>query len=333
MDRIYLVTGAAGHLGSTIVRTLVAQDQKVRALVLPTDKLAEKLPSEVECIKGDVRDIESLQPFFEPAPELEKVVIHTAGIVTIASSYNQLVYDVNVTGTKNILDQSLIHGARKMIHVSSVHALPDKPANEVRSEISHYNPDEVNGLYSRTKSEASALALNAAEEGLDVSIVLPSGISGPYDSGRGHMTQLLVDYCKGRLTAGIHGGYDFVDVRDVADGILACVDRGRKGESYILSNRYFSIPELLEIFHQVTGRKPVKTFLPTWFAKVTAPLAELYYKVLKQPPLYTPYSIEVLTENSNFSHEKASRELGYTTRPMEETVRDSLTWLEQIGRI
>ena len=132
---------------------------------------------------------------------------------------------------------------------------------------------------------------------------------------------------------GVNGGYDFVDVRDVANGIISCIDNGRKGECYILCNQYYSVPEVLNMFHDITGKKPVKLYLPLGIAKATAPLAELYYKMLKQPPLYTPYSLFVLSSNANFSHEKATRELGYTTRPFDETVRDSVEWLKQIKRI
>ena len=164
-------------------------------------------------------------------------------------------------------------------------------------------------------------------------VVHPSGILGPGDYGHGHLTQLVTDYLNGRLTACVKGGYDFVDVRDVAAGILAAADKGRKGECYILSNRFYSVRELLDTLHDVTGRKKIKTVLPLWFAKGTAPLAETYYKILRQPPLYTRYSLYTLTGNGRFSHEKADRELGYTTRDMQETLRDTAAFLVAQGRI
>ena len=129
------------------------------------------------------------------------------------------------------------------------------------------------------------------------------------------------------------GGYDFVDVRDVADGILKAIEKGRVGECYILSNRYFEIKEIINLLHEVTNHKPIKTILPNWFAKLTAPIAELYYKILKQPPLYTSYSIYTLSTNSHFSHEKATKELDYNPRDMKETLKDTVDWLKKIGRI
>ena len=333
MEPQYLITGAAGHLGSTIVRKLVQEGKAVRALIFPGDRSAEVLPEEVERVSGDVREKQSLGTFFNNPTGRPQILIHCAGIVTIASAYNQSVYDVNVIGTQNILELSKENSISRMIYVSSVHAIPELPKGQTMAEITSFDPDKVFGLYSRTKAIATQLALNAAMDGLNLSVVHPSGICGPYDSGHGYLTQLLIDFYKGKLFAAVKGGYDFVDVRDVANGILNCVERGNSGECYILSNQYYSVPQLLELFHQVTGKKAVNRYLPLSFAKATAPLAERYYKHLNQPPLYTPYSLHVISANANFSHEKATRELGYTTRPMERTVADTVEWLKQANRV
>lgn len=333
MRKLYLVTGAAGHLGNTVVRMLAKKGEDVRALVLPGEENAAALSGFSAVYQGDVRDKASMEAFFAADADTQLFVIHCAGIVTIASKFEQNVYDVNVTGTKHILELCKEHPVRKLVYVSSVHAIPELPRGQVIVETDHFDPDKVEGLYAKTKAEATALVLEAAKNGLPASVVHPSGICGPYDYGRGHLTQLFVDYYKGQLTAGLDGGYDFVDVRDVAAGVLACCDKGRCGEGYILSNRRFSIPELLGIFHTVSGRRRVRTILPMWFVRLTAPVAELYYKILRQPPLYTAYSVYTLTSNASFSHEKAARELGYTTRPFEDTVRDTMEWLQEQNRI
>ena len=147
------------------------------------------------------------------------------------------------------------------------------------------------------------------------------------------MTQLVIDFYKSRLTAGVRGGYDFVDVRDVADGIISCCEKGLPGECFILSNRYFKVTELFEMFHEITGKKRIKTIIPMWLAKSTAPLSELYYKILQQPPLYTSYSLYTLSSNALFSHEKATQELGYRNRPFKETLSDTIDWLKMQGRL
>jgi dihydroflavonol-4-reductase len=334
MSEIYLVTGATGHLGNTIVKKLVDMGRRVRAVVLPGDKNVSALPEEAEVYYGDVREKASLENAFKAEAGEDVIVIHCAGIVTISSRYNENVYKVNVEGTKNVTDLCVENKVKKLVHVSSVHAIPEKPHGETIREINHFDPDKVVGLYAKTKAEATQYVLDKAKAtGLNASVVHPSGISGPYDSGKGHITQLLIDYCDGGLTAGVKGGYDFVDVRDVADGIIACCEHGRSGECYILSNRYISIPELFGIFSQVTGRKKIRTILPLWFAKATAGMAEMYYRIKKQPPLYTAYSLYTLSSNAQFSHEKAEKELGYVPRDFTVTVRDTVQWLTEHGRI
>lgn len=331
---IYLITGAAGHLGSTVVAQLLLMGRRVRCMIQPSQAQSPTLPRGVEIVVGDVLEPETLEAAFRHGPDEELCVIHNAGIVTIATKYQKFVYDVNVNGTKNVLAQCQEHGVSKLVYVSSVHAIAEAPRGEVITETKEFDPDKVKGFYAKTKAEATDAVLAAGQDGLRVCVVHPSGLCGPNDRGRGHVTQLLIDYCKRLLTSGISkGGYDFVDVRDVAAGIIACCDKGRPGESYILSNRYYSVRELLGLFHEVTGRPPVRSFLPMWFARWTAPIAELYYKILKQPPLYTPYSLYTLTSNAMFSHAKADAELGYSCRPMEATVWDAYVWLQFLGRL
>lgn len=330
---LYLVTGALGHLGNTIIEKLVEKGCAVRGFALPNDQATTFSSPLVEIVRGDVRDKESLRALFADTDGASLTVIHTAGIVSIASKYQQRVYDVNVEGTRHVVELCREYGVSKLVHVSSVHAIPERPKGETIKEISRFSPRDVVGLYAQTKSKASQLVLDAAKEGLNACVVHPSGIIGPGDYGHGHLTQLVMDYIDGRLTASVEGGYDFVDVRDVADGILACAESGRAGECYILSNRYCAVPELLQELHRLTGKREVKTVLPLWFAKLTAPLAEAYYKLRKQPPLYTAYSLYTLNSNAHFSHEKATKELRYQPRPLTETLRDTVCWLREHNRV
>lgn len=332
MKRVFLVTGAAGFLGNTIVKKLLAQKETVRAFIMPQDQMTYT-DSSLSIIKGNVLDRKSLEPLFEGLDHCEVIVIHCAGIVSIASKYQQAVYDVNVTGTKNVMELCLQYKVAKVIYVSSVHAIPEKKQHEVMHEVDHFKSDEVTGLYAKTKAEASNYVLEMAKKGLPVSIVHPSGIMGPGNYNHDHLNQLIVDYMNHKLTAIVKGGYDFVDVRDVADGIIACCNLGRSGECYILSNHYFTIKEIVDLLHKITGKRKIKTVLPLWFAKMTAPLAELYYKCLKQKPLYTAYSLYTLTSNASFSHQKATTELGYQPRAIEETLQDAVHWLIKQGRI
>ncbi len=323
MKELYLVTGAAGHLGSAVIRELKKMNKNVRGLVLQGEK---NIPEDIDIFYGDVTKKDSLEDFFENSGA-ELIVIHCAGIVSITSNYSQLMYDVNVNGTKNIVELCIEKNVKKLVYVSSVHAIPEKPKGEIIFETKNFDPDKVVGNYAKTKAEATKYVLDSSRR-LNVSIVHPSGICGPYDFGNGHITTLVKDYYTGKLVAGIRGGYDFVDVRDVAKGILSCLERGRQGECYILSNKYFSVREILNMLYDITRKKKIKSFIPLWFIKIMAPVAEFYYKILKQPPLYTPYSIYTLNSNSIFSNEKAKKELGYKTRKMKETLKDTVKWLK-----
>lgn len=332
MNNEYLVTGAAGHLGWTVTQALLARGDSVRVLVLPSDAHAPQLPDNVQVFVGDVRDPATLEPCFETDANTALTVIHCAAIVTIASGFQQIVYDVNVTGVKNIVDLCVKHRVKKLVHVSSVHALPTPPKGEGICETDHFDPAKVVGLYAQTKAEATEYVMEAVrKKELDASVVHPSGICGPNDFSHGHLTQLVRDWHDGRLTAGIRGGYDFVDVRDVADGIIACCDKGRKGECYLLTNRYVSVEEIFETLYDLGGHKHIRTFIPLWFIKLVAPMAEFYYKCIKQKPLFTSYSVYTLESNSEFSHEKATRELGYTPRLFRDTLRDTMDWCAQAG--
>ncbi len=333
MDPVFLVTGATGHLGNTIIRMLTEQKRRVRALVLPTDntKAIEGLP--VEVFEGNVCDKRSMEPFFRVENPGDAIVIHTAGIVSISSRSDPKVYQVNVQGTKNVTDLCVEKKVRRLIYISSVHAIPECRHGETLCETDHFAPADVIGGYAKTKAEATQYVLDQVRDhGLDAVIVHPSGIVGPQDYGNAHMTQMVMDYISGKLTASVRGGYDFVDVRDVAQGVLSAVERGKKGQCYILSNRYITVKQMLDMLHKISGQRKIRTVLPLWFAKMTAPFAEIYYRMRKKPPLFTSYSLYTLFSNSAMSHKRADRELDYTTRDMYRTLSDTVVWQSEHPR-
>ena len=243
--KLYIVTGANGHLGNTIVRMLSRNGEKIRGLILPSEDAKDS--ENVHYVKGDVRNPQSLEPLFEDTEGLEVVVIHTAGIVDISERLYQTMYDVNVNGTRNVVSLCMKHKVRRLVYVSSVHAIPENGNLHVLKEVERFSADQVVGDYAKTKAEASQIVLDAVHNGLDAVVVHPSGILGPYDSSRNHLVQMVNDYIHGRLPACVVGGYDFVDVRDVAYGCLAAAERGKCGECYILSNRHYEVRDVLEM--------------------------------------------------------------------------------------
>ncbi len=326
MKRLYLITGACGHLGSTLVRTLARRGAMVRGLILPWETPAA-YPT-VTYVKGDVCDLESLRMLFVNTKGYQLYVIHTAGIVDISGRIYQKLYEVNVKGTQHVLKLCQEYQVKRLVYVDSVHAIAAGESNRVLAEVDQFSPDTVQGGYAKTKAEATAAVLNAAQQGLDAVVVHPSGILGPYGASGNYLVQLVQDYLQGKLPACVRGGYDFVDVRDVADGCLRAMQRGRKGECYILSNRRYSIEEVLNMVRSIAGGKRLSV-LPLWLAKAALPVIQLQSRIRRRRPLYTSYSLYTLGSNDKFSHTKATLELGYAPRDLYCTLCDTIAWMRQ----
>lgn len=326
VKKLFIVTGAVGHLGSTLIRLLRERDVEIRGLALPSE--APCTGDGVRYVQGDVRDPDSLRPLFEGADARETYVIHAAGRIEITQEASPLAYDVNVNGTKNVLSLCRERGVRRLVYVSSVHAIPEKDKVSVLTEVERFSPDAVVGGYAKTKAEATQAVLDAAAGGLDAVVVQPSGILGPFDRSGNYLVQLVANYIDGRLPACVDGGYDFVDVRDVARGCLLAAERGRSGECYILSNRHYEIKDVLNLARMAAGGRKLPV-LPMWMARAAAPLMQWYARRKKERPLYTSYALYTLESNDRFSHDKATRELGYRPRDLVETVRDTVRWYRQ----
>ncbi len=242
----YLVTGATGFLGRAVADELVRRRAQVYALVLHNDPYINLLPKEVHTVTGDVCDESSLADFFADA-DGRTCVIHCAGIVSVASRPGSRFYQVNVGGTWRVLRQCMEHDVGKMVYVSSVHAIPEKPKGCIITEDCEFSPGLVDGDYAKSKATATELVFAAAERGLNASIVFPSGIIGPGDLQGGSFTSMAKSFLAGKLPLAVRGGYDFVDVRDVANGLLACSESGEPGKGYILSGHYATIRKMLQL--------------------------------------------------------------------------------------
>lgn len=326
MEEIYLITGATGFLGRTMAKELIKQEKKVVGLRMPGDK-AHLLP-EVDYQIGDITKPYTLDKFFRKAEGKQAVVIHCAGLVTIASENNQ-VWNVNVDGTRNIVDLCEKHKIAKFIYVSSVHAIKEGEAGQIIKEEKQFSASLVKGIYGKSKAEATAYVLKAAERGLNAMVVHPSGIIGAEDFSGGYMTGMIRAYLKGCFPCAVEGGYDFVDVRDVAAGIVKCIEKGKARETYILSNEYITVKRMFDILSKITGKRRACGMIPLKAVRIIAPLCEKAGKITGGTLLVTPYSVYTLGSNGNFSHEKAETELGYTVRPVEETLADMVIWLQK----
>ena len=317
-----LVTGATGHIGNVLVRRLVEKGETVRALVWRGEDTTPLKGLDVEPVEGDVLDPASLKAAFQG---IERV-FHLAGIISIMPGENSMVRRVNVEGTRNILEAARQAGVKRLLYTSSIHAIRRAPHGTTIDETLPFDPENPYGAYDRSKAEASLEVQEAAAAGLDAVIVCPTGVIGPYDFRRSEMGEVIRGAAEAHPMFYVDGAYDFVDVRDVAEGMLLAEAKGRAGESYLLSGHKLTVRDLIEGVRGVTGKAFTNIKIPFGLAEFVAKITPTYYRLSKSKPRITPYSLEVLQSNSNISHAKATRELGFKPRPVAETIADTVRW-------
>ena len=335
MERIYLVTGAAGFLGGTVCRQLIERGDKVRAFVLPNDPAIKFIPKEAEIVEGNLCDTQSLEKFFTGPQNTVTTVLHIASIVTVDPDFSQKVMDVNLGGTENIIDKCLEHKeCEKLVYCSSTGAIPERRKGTAIREVNYFDDSKVIGCYSQSKAAATQAVLDAVKKkGLNACIVHPSGILGPEDYATGETTSTLIKIIKGDMPVGINGSFNLCDVRDLARGTVLAADKGRKGECYILANDEVSFRDFSKLVCEESGCKPVRTFLPLKIADILGKVIEKKAKRQGKKPLMTSFSVYNLARNNTFDSSKARRELGYTTRSYRETIHDEIAWLKAEGKI
>ena len=316
-----IVTGATGHIGNVLVRQLVEKGQEVRAMVLPGESTRSLEGQDVEIVETNVLNPDSLNKSFKGM----HTVYHLAGVISILPGEDPIVREVNIQGTRNVLTAAKKAGVKKLVYTSSIHAVK-RVSKGVIDESAGYDPDTPYGEYDRSKASATLEVQKAAKEGLEAIIACPTGVIGPFDFRGSMMGSFIRSAAIRKPTFYVDGAYDFVDVRDVADGLMRAAKYGKKGESYILSGHQISVRFLLETIREVTGKNFFQMKIPLFLARFAAFFTPMYYKAVQATPKFTPYSLEVLQSNSTISHQKASLELGYQPRSLYESITDTAKW-------
>ncbi len=336
-NTIYLLTGAAGFLGSNICSQLIERGDKVRAFVLKGDPAVKYIPEGVEIFEGDLCSAEDCSRFFDVPAGYETICIHCASMVTVNPDYNEKLIAVNVGGTENIIAAAKSHDSmRKLVYVSSTGAIPELPKGQKIKEVNQFVPyddDKVVGWYSRSKAMATQKVLDAAAEGMNACVVHPSGILGPNDHAISETTGTIIKIMNGEMPVGMGGSFNLCDVRDLAFGTIAACDKGRKGECYILGNKEVTLKEVAKILHDACGCKQPLFYVPIAMAYRLAASMEKKAAKTGEKPLMTNFAVYNLDRNNSFDYSKAERELGYHTRPYSETLTDEARWLVEAGYI
>ena len=318
-----LVTGATGHIGNVLVRSLLEKGRKVRALVLPGEDLTPLRGLDVQVVVGDVLDQETLTR----ASEDIEVVYHLAGMISILPGRDDFVERVNVLGTQNALRAALGAGVQRFVYTSSIHAINRLPHGETIDERASFDPVDAISAYDRSKAVASLAVLASVCQGLDAVIACPTGVIGPYDFRLSEMGSLILDCIEKKPQLYVDGAYDFVDVRDVAEGLLQVSQNGRTGETYILSGEQISVRSILETVLDATGERFAMLRIPMRLARFASAFTPLYYRLAHMRPRFTSYSLATLESNCSISHAKASLELGYAPRGLRNSLVDTVAWL------
>jgi len=322
------VTGASGHIGNNIVRSLLAERRRVRCLVHADESAIKGL--DLERVKGDVLRPESLAAAFSGA----ETVYHLAGRVSIVRDDEKVVHAVNVFGTRNVVDACLKCGVKRLIHFSSIHALRQDPQDEPLTETRQLVEGDDLPPYDRSKSLGEKEIIAGLRRGLDAVVVNPSGIVGPYDFKPSPTGEMLLKLSCGKLSALVAGGYDWVDVRDVALGAIAAERKGKIGERYILSGEWVALKDLAAMWGEIARVKVPELVFPLWLARLAAPFSTLYAELIHSRPLFTSDSVKVVSKgNRHVSHAKATAELGYHPRPIRRSLEDTYAWLVETGRL
>lgn len=315
------VTGASGHLGNVVCRLLLEKGYQVRALCRSRPDCLKNLP--IEIVQGDVLNQTDLIQLLQGC----EVVIHCAAIISIHGDPTGIVFKTNTEGPRNVLAIAKQMGVRRIVHISSVHAVTELPFSQPFDETRPYK--QANDYaYDYSKAQGEQIMLrNFAEGKPEVVVLRPSAIVGPFDFKPSEIGKALLELEKGKIPALPEGGYNFVDVRDVANSVVNAIERGRNGEVYLLTGKYFAMKDFTAVVAKVVGRRPVKWILPYRLLKMLLPIIALLSKIRNAPPLFTIESLDALKNgHPRMDSSKAARELGHICRPLEESVRDFYLW-------
>lgn len=317
------VTGASGHLGNVLVRKLLDQGHAVRVLLRsPNPPALEGL--DIEAVYGDLFDQSAIGKGCRGA----QWVFHSAALISTLNRDLREVERVNVVGTRNMIDGALDSEVERFVYVSSVEALDLMDPGEAIAPDRFSSDHNVMG-YGRTKAMATLEVLAAVRErGLPGIVGIPSALIGPYDFGSSRTVEMVRQYLARRLPAYIDGGFDFVDVRDVADGLISAATQGEIGGCYLLTGELLSYYQITEHLERISGIPMSHIKVPYWLALPFTYLATAFGTLIGKFPLYTPNSLRILQTWPIFDRRSSASDLGYRARPISDTLTDTVAWVQ-----
>ena len=322
-----LVTGASGFIGGAVVRALIAAGVTVRVTARPGNDLRHLTGLPLEQVEADLRDKESLVRALQGCRQLYHVAAHYA----LWAKDPAIFYDVNVAGTRTLLEAAREAGIERTVYCSTIGAIGLPSGGGLGTETTPVSLDQMAGHYKRSKYLAEQEVLKLAREGLPVVIVNPSAPVGAGDVKPTPTGQVIVDFMKGRMPAYIETGMNLVDVDDVAAGHLLAMEKGRIGERYILGNQNLLLREVFEILSRLTGVNAPRVKLPRLAILPLAHMNEWIAALTNHPPRIPLEGVRMAKYKMHYDCSKAIKELGLPQTPVATALDKAVRWFRDHG--
>jgi dihydroflavonol-4-reductase len=321
MTRV-LVTGGTGFIGHHLVSALVDRGRQVRVLDLRPPSHA--LP-EVEYVTGSVLDPGVVHEAFHDVDE----AYHLAGLPGMWTPRKADFLAVNCNGTEIVIAAARKRGIARFLHCSTESILFHSSRSQAALSEHNLQPaDQMPGLYTRSKMLAERLAAQAAASGFPLVIGTPTMPVGSHDQNLTPPTAMLQHFLDRRVHLYLDFIVNLVDVRDVATGLILAMERGQIGHRYVLGGESIPMKRILQMITAISGKRHLSIPISGRVAEVAAGMLELVSDhVTRRPPTGTAEGVRIALRATGLSHEKAQQELGYVSRPVEPTLRDTITYL------
>jgi len=317
-----LVTGATGFVGGAVARALVRTGVDVRVLARPESHLHNLEGLTVERVVGDLRDPASLRQSLTGCQQLYHVAAHYA----LWAKDPRIFYDINVTGTRNVMEAASAVGIQRTVYCSTIGAIGLPPGGGLGTEDTPVALDQMAGHYKRSKFLAEQEVLKLAQKGFPVVIVNPSAPVGTGDVRPTPTGQVIIDFMKGRMPAYIETGMNIVDVDDVATGHLLAMQKGRQGERYILGCKNLMLREVFEILARLTGITAPSIKIPRLAILPLAYANQWLANLTGRPPRIPLEGVKMAKYKMHYDCSKAIRELGIPQTPPEIALEKAVRW-------
>lgn len=327
--RTYYITGISGFLGQTVLKEISKEkDYKVFGLVLENDKyIPDLVKQSVNIIYGNILNKDDVDNFLSQKGEGERIILHIAGRISTVKRGDKLTTLINVDGTKNIVDAANKYKHDKLIYVASTDALDPKKYGGLVSEQDRFNLEKVKGVYAESKVIAGNYVLDNAT--MKTVIICPSAIYGPDDKFNSPINTAINMFIKGKMPGYVKGGYDIVDVRDVARAMYQLIDKGKDKNMYIVSGHHVSVKNLFATCGKVINKKPPRLKIWTPLVYIASPFIELWAKMRHKKPLFSSFSMYCLSLSSNFSKDKIKEAINYQPTELVTSLKDTIMFYKK----